>query len=469
MEGKKVLGVDIGASSALGMLGKFDGDKLYTEEINRFPNQTVNIMGNLYWDILKLFQDILYTLGKIRTKNIESLGINTWGVDFGLLDKRGKLLGNLRSYRDNRTDSIEEIVTKKYSRYEIFSKTGMSPYQISTLYQLIAMKISENSILSCADQLLFTSGIINYFLTGNKNCEKTQASTSLLYSPFTSDWAYEFKEKYSLPDILPQLSEPGKVIGNLTADISKNLGIKSTPVISVAEHDTASAIASVPANTKQDVIYISCGTWSVVGSTVQKPIIKKEAMEQGFHNEIGYNDEIMFVKNIIGLWVLQECIKEWVEEGFKIDYQKINREAQKCNFDSVIDLEHEDFLYPGMMSKKIKNYCHNNNIQIPNTRTETYKCIVISLAEKYKQTIKEVEKLTGKSYSKINIIGGGARNSYLCQLTAEITGKQVIAGPYEATSIGNIIVQLIALGEIANITEAREVIKRSFDIKTYIP
>lgn len=466
-----VLGMDYGASNGRGIVGRFDGQKLTLEEIHRFPNQPVSVASNLYWNILSLFQELKNSIIKAQTASIaiSSIGIDTWGVDFGILDKQGNLLSNPHHYRDRRTENISQEVYKMFSEYELFSMTGMKPGFITTLFQLISMKDREAAILDKAETLLFMPCLLSYFLTGNINCEATQASTSLMYSPFTGDWITKLLEKYCLPDILPKINPSNHIIGNVQAEVIDETGIGKVPVISVAQHDTASAIASVPTENQEDVVYISCGTWSVLGTTISRPIISREVLESGFCNEIGYNNEIMFVKNITGLWILQECVRDWAKEGYKIDYEHMGDHALKSSFNSYIDVDYEPFQYPGNMTQKIIDCCKKLGQQPPKNKEEVYKCIIHGLAVNYKKTIEQLKTMTGKGFKSIHIVGGGSKDKALCQMTADLTGLEVMAGPSEATVVGNIMSQLIALGEIGHVTELPELIKNSFHIKNYAP
>ncbi|MDO8685769.1 MAG: rhamnulokinase family protein [Clostridiales bacterium] len=465
-----VLGMDYGASTGRGMVGKFNGNKLMIEEIHRFQNNPVTVLSNMYWDVLGLFNELKNSIikTKIQSISVSSVGIDTWAMDFGILDEQGNLLGNPHTYRDKRTNDILVQANKIFDEYEVFLKTGIYPLHICTLYQLIAMKSFEQAFLEKGRTLLFMPNLLNYFLTGETSSESTLASTSLLYSPFNGDWVYEFLDNYQLPDILPAVKKPGGIIGNVSNVLMQETGIGKIPVISVAQHDTASAIAAVPAKDKQKIAYISCGTWSVVGTAIEKPLVNRDVIMNRFNNEIGYDDEIMFVKNITGLWVLQECVREWAIEGYKIDYRHMDECAGKSSFGSYIDIEDEVFASPGNMNKKVVEYCRKTSQTLPETKEEVYQCIVLSLAMKYRDIIYQTEKLTGKRYKKIHMVGGGSRNKALCRLTAAMTGMEVIAGPFEATVIGNILAQLISLGEIRDMVQAVEIIEKSFNMEAFV-
>lgn len=470
MKTVNVLAMDYGASNGRGIIGGFDGEKLVIEEIHRFPNHVVSCMTGMYWDILSLFNEIKNTLLKVKNKSIEisSVGIDTWALDFGVLDSQGNLLGNPHSYRDPRVNEVIDEVFRTIPAYEIFSKTGMIPSTIFTLFQIVSMKYKEKAFLEKGDAFLFMPDLLNYFLTGFKSCDSTQASSSLLYSPFTKSWITEFSERLGIPNRFPDLIKPpGHVVGNISRQICDETGVEGVPVISVASHDTASAIAAVPAVDKENVVYISCGTWSVLGTSLKQPFVSEEAMSKGFNNEIGYNEEIMFVKNITGLWILQECEREWAVEGYKVDYRHMIESAEQSTFDSWIDVESGEFSQPGNMCMKVAEYCKRTGQQIPGSKEEIFKCIIMGLAHKYKETIDQLAKLLGKQFSRIHIIGGGSRNGYLCRITSKLTGLEVVAGPYEAAATGNIIAQLITLGYVKNASESVDIIKKSFPLERY--
>jgi rhamnulokinase len=471
MKTLNVLGMDYGASNGRGIVGRFDGNRLSIEEIHRFPNHAIRVFSNIYWDILSLFNEMKKTLIKIRAESIpiSSIGIDSWGIDFGILDGQGNLMGNPHCYRDPRTTDILQEAFRIYDEYTLFSRTGMYPTNIGTLFQLLAMKASEASILEKGRTLLFIPNLLSYFLTGNIGCESTMASTSLLYSPFTGEWLKDLLAGYGLPEILPPIVAPGSTIGTLLQDIAMETGVGKVPVISVAQHDTASAIASVPALDKEKVVYISCGTWSVVGTGIKKPLVNEKALQSRFNNEMGFGNEIMFVKNITGLWILQECVREWMEEGYVVHYDSLNAEAEKCRFDSWIDVDSSDFTQPGNMSRKIREFCRKTGQREPQGRVEMYKCILLSLAHKYRETIDELKELTGNDFERIHMVGGGSRNGLLCRMTSRLTGKEVAAGPYEATVIGNLIAQLISLGEVKDTVEGIEIIRDSFPLVYYRP
>ncbi len=460
-----VLGMDYGASNGRGIVGSFDGEKLNINEVHRFPNKSVQIGAGTYWDILNLYNELKTCISESRSKHIciSSIGIDTWGLDFAILDSKGNLLGNPHTYRDTRTKNILEKFVKGNSRYEMFLRTGYVPLGIETFFQLLSMKEFEPDILEIADKLLFIPNLLNYFLTGESTCENTIASISVMLDIFEKAWIGDLLKSYDLPDILPKLIRQGEMVGRTRGLLKDEIGINSVPVVSIAHHDTASAIAAVPAADKEEIIYISCGTWSVVGTKTARPLIDEDVFKNGFVNELGYNDEIMFVKNLTGLWILQECEREWAGEGYVINYEHMQHAAEKSDFESFIDTNDPVFAEPGNMQKKISDYCIRTSQAVPVNKEEYYSCVVLGLAMAYKEAIDQIIKLTGKRYKRIHIIGGGSRNKYLCRMTSVLTGMEVAAGPYEATVIGNILAQLIYLKEIKDLDEGVQIIEKSFE------
>lgn len=464
-----VLAMDYGAGSGRAIMCRYDGRKLRLEELHRFPNSAVACGKGLYWDVLYLFNELKKSLKIASSKGIipDSIGIDTWGVDYGVLDAQGNLLGNPHCYRDQRTNHILSEVNNIVSGKEIFDKTGMTMSPIFSIFQIYAMKQSEKAMYENADTFLSMPNLLSYFLTGCKSSDSTQASTTLLYNPLTRNWDNEFAKRLGIKNCFPSIQPTGTVIGTLTEEVQKETGLGPVPVICVAGHDTASAIAAVPVTDKEEVVFLSCGTWSVLGTTLPEPLTGRDVYTSGFVNEMGYGDEIMFVKNINGLWILQECEREWVVEGYKINYHHMESSAAASSFKSYIDADYPDFVNPGNMCAKITQYCRKTGQEVPGSREEIYKCINDGLAVKYRDAIEQLSGITGKKYRKLNIVGGGARDSYLCGLTAQLTSMEIEAGPYEATAAGNAIAQLIGLGEIKDMKEAVCLIRESFVINKY--
>lgn len=470
----KLLAFDFGASSGRAMLAKFDGEKITLEEKHRFSNDPVSVNGGIYWDVLRLFHEIKQGILKCANsgdRDIDCIGIDTWGVDYGLLDKNGKLLGNPYHYRDTRTDGMYDEAFKLVPKDEIFERTGIAFNWFNTLYQLLSAKLSGDVTLENADKLLFMPDLLNYFLTGEKRCEYTIASTSQMFDSKTHTWATDILERMGIPtDIFADMVYPGETVGKLKPELAEELGVEQIPVVAVASHDTGSAVASVPVTDGEDFIYISSGTWSLMGVELDSPMVTQEAMAHNFTNEGGVNKTIRFLKNIMGLWLIQESRRQWDREGTLLSFDELEKQAREATpFASLIDPDYHEFQTPGNMPKRIREFCKMTGQKVPETKGEIVRCIAESLAFKYRQVVEGMEKVTGKEYKVINIVGGGIKDKMICQFTANATGRAVSAGPVEATSIGNIIVQGMATGAIESLEKGRCVVKNSFPIDTYAP
>lgn len=470
----KFLAFDFGASSGRAMLATFDGEKIVLEEKHRFSNDPVTVNGGMYWDVLRLFHEIKQGILKCANsgdRDIDCIGIDTWGVDYGLLDQNGKLLGNPYHYRDTRTEGMYEEAFSRVPKEEIFQKTGIAFNWFNTLFQLLSAKLSGDVALEQAKTLLFMPDLFNYFLTGEKKTEYTIASTSQMFDSDKHEWAYALLEKLGLPtDIYTDVVYPGEKVGVLKADLAEELGVEQIPVIAVASHDTGSAVASVPVPEKDDFIYISSGTWSLMGVELDKPNASQGAFEHNFTNEGGVNKTIRFLKNIMGLWLIQESKRQWEREGEVLSFDELEQQANAATpFASLIDPDYPAFQTPGNMPRRIREYCEKTGQTVPKTKGEVVRCIAQSLAFKYRSVIEGMEEVTGKQYSVLNIVGGGIKDKMICQFTANATKRTVEAGPVEATSIGNVIVQAMAMGAIADLQEGRQVVKNSFDIAKYEP
>lgn len=470
----KFLAFDFGASSGRAMLATFDGEKITLEEKHRFSNDPVNINGDLHWDALRLFFEIKQGILKCANsgdRDIDCIGIDTWGVDYGLLDKNDKLLGNPFHYRDTRTEGMYDEAFKKASKEEIFNSTGIAYNWFNTVFQLLSAKLSDDVALNNAKTLLFMPDLFNFFLTGEKRTEYTIASTSQMFDSQKHEWAYDMLKKLDIPtDIFADMIYPGEKVGTLKPELAEELGVEQIPVIAVASHDTGSAVASVPVVDQKDFIYISSGTWSLMGVELDKPMVTKEALEYNFTNEGGVNKTIRFLKNIMGLWLIQESKRQWEREGESLSFDELERQANEAEpFESLIDPDYHEFQTPGNMPKRIRKYCEMTGQKVPETKGEVIRCIAQSLAFKYRQTVEGMEDVTGNKYNVINIVGGGIKDKMICQFTANATKRVVNAGPVEATSIGNVIVQAIAMGAIKDLNEGRQIVRNSFDIAEYTP
>jgi len=468
-----MLAFDFGASSGRAILGIFDGNKLITEELHRFSNDPVNVRGNFYWDILRLFHEIKQGIIKcvnVGHKDIDSIGIDTWGVDYGLLDERGNLLGNPYHYRDTRTDGIMEEVFKIIPKGELYQKTGIQFMKFNTIFQLYSTKLNTPSMLDQAKTLLFIPDLLNYFLTGVKVTEYSIASTSQLLDPQTRTWSDEILDKLELPrQMLTDIVPSGTIIGKLSKTLAQELGIGEVNVVASASHDTASAVTAVPA-ANRDYVYISSGTWSLMGVEADEPIINEMSSQLAFTNEGGVSNKIRFLKNIMGLWLVQECKRQWNKEGDNCSFAELEKLAREAKpFVSFVDPDDDSFMTPGNMPEKIRAFCKKTNQPVPESKGEVIRCVLQSLALKYRKTVESLEQILGKELPVVHMVGGGIKDTLLCQFTANATGKKVIAGPVEATSIGNLMTQAMALSKINSLQEIRQVVKNSVATTEYLP
>jgi len=471
---KRILAFDFGASSGRAMIATFDGTKIDLKEIHRFSNDPVLVNGTLYWDTLRLFHEIKQGITKAwHDGGFDSIGIDTWGVDFGLFDKDGRMLENPIHYRDTRTDGIMDKAFAIVPREDIYNSTGIQIMKINTLFQLVSIAQNRPELLERADKLLFTPDLFNYLLTGNMTTEYTIASTSQMLDVFSRDWDKEMLRKLGIPShILTDIVQPGTVVGKLSDAICEELGVPAVDVIAIASHDTASAVISVPAIPPQDkdFIYISCGTWSLFGTELDQPIVNEDSIRYNFTNEGGYNGTIRYLKNIMGLWLIQESRRQWIREGQNVSYADLEREALAvAPFRCFIDPDEDIFSGPGNMPKRVREFCEKTGQYVPQTTGEVMRCIYESLAMKYRYTLNALEDITGKKYNSMHVVGGGTKDNFLCQLAANACKIPVIAGPIAATVLGNAVNQLMASGDVADLAEARKVISNSFDTIRYEP
>lgn len=470
----KTIAFDYGASSGRAIIGMYDGKTLKLEEIHRFSNDPVTIGDSFYWDLPRLYYELKQGLMKCVSndhKDISCIGIDTWGVDFGLIGKNGELLGIPYHYRDSRTDGIMEEVAAIIPKKDMYNITGIQFAQFNSIFQLMAMKKSDSKLLDIADKMLFTPDLLKYFLTGVKSSEYTIASTSQMLDAQRRNWAYEMLSELGIPgSILCNIVNPGNIIGELTASVMEETGVGKVPVAAVAEHDTGSAVISVP-STEGRFAYLSSGTWSLLGIESEQPILSEIAYNMNYTNEGGYNGNIRFLKNIMGLWIYQELKRAWEkEDGVNLSFDELEAEALSSKpFKAFIDVDSNLFFSPGNMPGKIRQYCSETGQDIPETRGEMVRVILEGLALKYRYSIEGLESVTGTNIPVLNIVGGGSKNTPLCKFTANVLNRQVITGPVEATSTGNLLCQLMALGEIKNQKEARELVKASFPTIEYTP
>lgn len=468
---KRVLAFDFGASSGRAMLGQWDGQRIQMEEIHRFSNDTVSVRGTMYWDVLRLFFEVKQSMTKAMQRGgFDAVGIDTWGVDFGLIGKNGQLLSNPVHYRDGRTLPIPQEVFKTLSKEELYHRTGTQFIHFNTIYQLYYLAHHEPQLLEQTDRILMMPDLFAYFLTGVMRSEVTEVSTTNLMNPYRREWDLQLCEKLGIPTrILPPMIRAGEVYGPLSDEICEELGCPKVPVVAVATHDTASAVVSAPAQEK-DFVYISCGTWSLFGTELSEPFITGETAAADYTNEGGYNGTIRFLKNIMGLWLIQESRRQWIREGEQVTYAQLEQEALAAKpFQCFIDCDAPEFEPSGNLPARVQEFCRKTGQYVPKTRGEIMRCIYESLAMKYKYTFQTLQQLTGKNYHSIHMLGGGIKDTLLCRMTADATGAQVVAGPAEATVMGNIAVQLMALHQIPGLWEARKAVRNSVELVTYQP
>lgn len=467
-----VLAFDLGASSGRAIVGHYQDQIITIEEIHRFSNGPVQILGRLHWDILYLFKEIKQGLVKSRQLNCELQGmaIDSWALDFGLIDDSGQLLGNPYHYRDDQTLGMMDKVFQRIGKEDIFSRTGIQFMPVNTLYHLHAMATNHSSLLKSARRLLMIPDLIRYFLTGNMLSEYTNATTTQLYNAHSRAWDQTILDRIDVPvHLFGPVVEPGTFAGYLSDSLCRELSIPSLPVIAVGEHDTASAVVAIPTE-QADFAYVSCGTWSLMGTELNEPLINDTVLEHNFTNEGGVDGTIRLLKNIMGLWILQECRRIWDSEGVTMSYSELVEAAESAPpFLAFINPDHESFLHPEHMPRAIQHYCVNTGQTVPLTVGEITRCIIESLALTYRRTLTILESLVSKKYDGLHLVGGGSQNKLLCQFTSNAIARPVWAGPSEASAIGNIAVQYMTLEAIGSLQEARSIIKASFPIQSYEP
>ncbi len=461
------LAVDIGASSGRHILGYIEDGKMVLEEIHRFPNGMMNKDGRLVWNSQTLFEEIktgmkkCTDLGKLPT----SMGIDTWAVDFALLDEKDALIGDIVGYRDSRTRGMDQLVYQVLPETELYMRTGIQKQMFNTIYQLMAVKSKQPEQLEKAQTMLLLPDYFHFLLTGKKITEYTNASTTQLVNPETKDWDWELIHSLGYPEhIFTQIMLPGSEVGELTKTIQEEVGFQCKVVLP-ATHDTGSAVVAIPTQS-DDSLYISSGTWSLMGTELKKAECSLQSMQRNLTNEGGYDYHFRYLKNIMGLWMINSAKKELAPD---MSYDDLCEGASKEKISSIIPANDSRFLAPESMSEEVKKACEETNQEIPETATEVAAVIYNSLAKCYADTLLEIEGMTGKTYDRISIIGGGAKASYLNQLTANACKRPVCAGPVEATAIGNLAVQMIAGNELKNLKDARDCIYESFEVKEYIP
>jgi rhamnulokinase len=473
MASRNLLAFDLGAESGRALLGRFDGKRLTLEEKHRFANPNGRLNGHLQWNFLAQWEELKTGLSKASAGGtvIDAIGVDTWGVDFGFLDRNGDLLSNPFMYRDSQTDGMLEKAFARVPRADIFEATGIQFMQLNSLYQMMALAERKSPLLEMAKTMLFVPDLFNYFFTGEKAAEFSIATTSQMYDPRKGAWATEMLEKLGLPThFLPSVVASGTRLGNVRRDVAQECGVAAEiPVIAPGCHDTASAVAAVPA-TGTDWCYISSGTWSLMGVEIPQPIINEKSLKLNYTNEGGVAGDIRFLKNIMGLWLVQECRRQWLKDGHEYSYAQLTQMANDATpFKVVIDPDHKPFLSPGEMPSKVAQFCATTGQAKPTSPGEVVRACLEGLALTYRKTIEGLEDVLGRKFGVIHIVGGGTQNELLNQMTADACNRPVVAGPVEATAIGNMLVTAIALGEIANLEEGRRIVRQSFDVNQYEP
>jgi rhamnulokinase len=467
----RMVAVDLGAESGRVVVGTFDGEHLALEDAHRFPNLPVTLAGTLHWDFLRLFGEVTAGLRRAATSGpVASVGVDTWGVDFGLLDARGRLLANPVHYRDRRTEGILDLAFAVVPREEIYAATGIQFMPINTLYQLYSMVRAGDPLLGQADRLLMMGDLFHHFLAGGAVAEYTNASTSQCLDPITRDWARPLVERFGIPTrILPPVVAPGTILGPLRADVATDTGLRDARVVAPGSHDTASAVVGAPL-AGATTAYLSSGTWSLIGLEVPAPVITDVALAANLTNEGGVAGTVRLLRNVVGLWLVQESRRALWPAGDAPSYEELAALAEAAPaFTAFIDPDDERFLRPGDLPAHVRAYCAETGQPVPRDTGVLVRVLLESLALRYAVVVDELAAASGRPVEAIHVVGGGSNHRLLCRLTADATGLPVRAGPVEATAIGNLVVQAIAAGELASVAEARDLVARSFPITTHEP
>jgi rhamnulokinase len=463
------LAVDLGAESGRVFLGGFDGERVALREVHRFPNVPVRVTDGLHWDVLRISHEVKEGLAKAarESADLASVGVDTWGVDFALLDRDGALVSNPYHYRDPRTEGMMEKAAQRVTDEELYRTTGIQFMPLNTLYQLLAFE--DSPLLGAADTLLMMPDLVGYWLTGEKACEYTVATTTQLYDLDTADWARELMRRLNIPArIFPEIVPSGTQLGTLLPEVREETGLGEVPVTATATHDTASAVVAVPA--EGPFAYISSGTWSLVGVEADGPVTSEGALRHNFTNEGGFGGTVRLLRNVMGLWLLQECRRTWARNGHDYSYEELVRLAEDAPpFGALVDPDHPGFLAPGDMPARLRAFCAKTGQSLAEEPGAVVRCVFESLALKYRWVLERAEEVGGQRAEAVHVVGGGARNSLLCRLTAEAARRPVVAGPVEATALGNVMVQAYARGYVGSLAEIREVVRSSIEVQTYAP
>lgn len=472
----RFLAFDLGAESGRAVLGTLDKNAIQLEEVHRFPTQGLTMLGTRQWDLTRIYDELcqgLAVCARDHTTQLDGIAVDTWGVDFGLLAEDGTVIGNPVHYRDKRTEGMQELAFTKVSREELYMATGIQFLPFNTVYQLLSLVHSNAPVLKIADTMVMMGDLLAYLLSGKAACEYSNASTTQLLDPAARTWNEDLIAKLGIPrKLLLDITLPGTVLGTILPEIAERTGIDpNTPVIAPATHDTASAVAAVPVtDAGEDWAYLSSGTWSLLGAELSAPHVTTESLALDFTNEGGVNNTIRFLKNIVGLWLVQECRRAWARAGDERSYAELTEEASAAEpFRALIPADDPRLLAPDDMPELIRTMCREVNQPIPESRGQTIRCALESLALTYRKTLRGMDRCLNRKTAKLHIIGGGVQNRLLCQMTSDACGIPVVAGPIEATALGNIAVQAMAKGLIGSLGEARRIVANSFGLETYEP
>jgi rhamnulokinase len=466
--------VDLGASSGRVMDCRWDGARFHLTELHRFANAGVRIGDSLHWDVLRIWSEIQAGLMKFRATNSEppaGIGVDAWGVDFALLDERDRLLGNPYHYRDSRTSGMPEKLSFKMSSRDLFRATGVQTMEINTAFQLAAMAAEQDRQLLSAHTLLMIPDFFQFLLCGAKNVEFTEATTTELYNLRAKRWSRETMAAFGIPaHIFPEVVMPGTILGQMRPSVQSDLGFaRGFPCIAVDSHDTASAVAAIP-HLDDCSVFLSSGTWSLIGVPVDEPNLSDEAFDSGFTNEGAVEGAALLMKNLTGLWILQECVRGWNAAGEHLEWADLEQAAAAAApFRSFIDPAAKEFVAPADMCAAVRRYCDQTNQPVPRTPGEIARCIFQSLSFAYRETIEDLERITGRELKTIRLVGGGCMNRFLCQMTADACGRPMTAGPVEAAALGNALVQAVATGHLESLAEARAAMMASVEYRSFMP
>ena len=473
MDPTHYIACDLGAESGRVMLGHLEGGRLTLEEMHRFPSAAVRVLGSLRWDVLRIFEELKAGLRKVAQSGVPaaSLSVDSWGVDYVLLNAVHPMLSPPFHYRDARTEATYERVRAQIGSELIFAETGIQFMAINTIYHLASDAEKSRPLLEVADCFLTIGDYFNYLFCGVPRVDESNASTTQLYNPRTRSWSEVLIERCGFPrKIFPPLVPPGTVLGPLLPEVAADTGLNGPQVVATCSHDTGAAVAAVPAQGGEDWAYLSSGTWSLLGVELPEPLISEKVGQRNFTNEAGYGGTTRFLKNIVGLWILQESRREWARQGIELDYGALTGEAQRAEpFRTLIDPRAARFLRPGDMPQKIVAYCSETRQPKPETPGQFVRCILESLALLYRVVLEEIEQLSGRAIARLHIVGGGSQNELLNQFASNALQRQVVAGPAEATAIGNVLIQAIALGHLASLSALRSCVRDSFVLRTFEP